>query len=127
MLVPVTLEKTADGCVQTAHSVAPVTLICKVLQNWRLDLLLHIWQVTFVLKHTNQCNENYLQKVKLSHTCHEGTEGSRGIAALGLSLCVRWRGVVHILLWSLYPGKETWVLIEEEARWARAGRDVSGN
>jgi hypothetical protein len=51
-----------DGCVQTAHSVTPITLLCKVLHSrgtwWlkdlvrRLDLLLHIWQVTFVLKHT---------------------------------------------------------------------------
>lgn len=39
----------------------------------RLDLLLHIWQVTMVLN-----TQNSLIKVKFSHTCHEGKEGRRG-------------------------------------------------
>lgn len=72
----------------------------------RLDLLLHIWQVTLVLN-----TQNCLIKVKFSHTCHEGKEGSRG---------------QHHALTTL-PWKRNLVLIDMNEGWVgpRAGLDVS--
>jgi hypothetical protein len=44
--------------------------------------------------------------------------GSKDIAPLILNLSIRWRQVVNLIPWLLYPQEKNTVLIEKEVGWA---------
>lgn len=51
---------------------------------------------------------------------HAMKGGSTGVAPLIHNLDWRWKGVVNIMLWPLYPREISPVQIEQEAVWARS-------